>query len=90
MALFYDSVRPESSSMKLPFSLAKALVVGLGLWTAALQSGYAQTASKKTTISVYGSTLQYHGDLGSEWFTRNKLEYGAGLTLDRYVAKGWT
>ncbi|OUJ74763.1 thrombospondin type 3 repeat-containing protein [Hymenobacter crusticola] len=74
--------------MKFPVSLAKLLVLGLGLRVAAPQSSYAQTTDKKTAISVYGSTLQYHGDLGSEWFTRNKVEYGAGITLDRYLTKG--
>ncbi|WP_324679296.1 thrombospondin type 3 repeat-containing protein [Hymenobacter sp. GOD-10R] len=74
--------------MKLPFSRATVVIMGLGLGLTIASRSHAQTADKKTTISVYGSTLQYHGDLGSEWFTRNKIEYGGGLTFSRYLVKG--
>lgn len=74
--------------MKVPYSLAKLLLLSLGLWIVSPQCSSAQTADKKTAISLYGSSLQYHGDLGSEWFTRNKVEYGGGLTLSHYVVKG--
>ncbi|GGF08078.1 OmpA family protein [Hymenobacter cavernae] len=74
--------------MRLSLTLLRALALGLGFWAAAAPQGNAQSADKKTALSIYGSTLQYHGDLGSEWFTRNKVEYGVGLTLDRYVTRG--
>ena len=67
--------------------LAKSAVLGLALLAAAPES-HAQSADKKTGISLYGSTLQYHGDLGSEWFKSNKIEYGGGITLSRYLTPG--
>ncbi|SDX89911.1 OmpA family protein [Hymenobacter psychrophilus] len=48
----------------------------------------AQTSDRKTNISVYYNWLQYHGDLGSEWFKHDKVEYGLGLTVSRYIAPG--
>ncbi|MFD2785290.1 OmpA family protein [Hymenobacter rubripertinctus] len=48
----------------------------------------AQTSDRRTNISVYYNWLQYHGDLGSEWFKHDKVEYGLGLTVSRYVAPG--
>ncbi|MBC6606508.1 OmpA family protein [Hymenobacter sp. BT188] len=67
--------------------LAKSAVLGLALLAAAPE-GHAQSADRKTGISLYGSTLQYHGDLGSEWFKSNKIEGGGGITLSRYLTPG--
>ena len=67
--------------------LAKTAALGFALLAAAPE-GQAQSADKKTGISLYGSTLQYHGDLGSEWFKSDKIEYGGGITLSRYLTPG--
>ncbi|HEX8350563.1 MAG TPA: OmpA family protein, partial [Hymenobacter sp.] len=67
--------------------LAKTAALGLALLAAA-PDGHAQTSDQKTALSIYGSTLQYHGDLGSEWFKSNKIEYGFGLNVNRYVVPG--
>ncbi|WP_324676116.1 OmpA family protein [Hymenobacter sp. GOD-10R] len=67
--------------------LAKSAALGLALLAAA-PDGHAQTSDQKTAINIYGSTLQYHGDLGSEWFKHDKIEKGFGIGVDRYVAKG--
>ncbi|SMB88004.1 OmpA/MotB domain protein [Hymenobacter roseosalivarius DSM 11622] len=73
--------------MKLLSTLSKSCLLGLALLAAAPE-GHAQSADRKTGISLYGSTLQYHGDLGSEWFKSNKIEYGGGITLSRYLTPG--
>ena len=62
--------------------------MGLALCAALPLTSHAQTSDKKTSISIYYNWLQYHGDLGSEWFKHDKVEYGLGLTVSRYVAKG--
>ncbi|SET88878.1 OmpA family protein [Hymenobacter actinosclerus] len=71
---------------RIPFS--KVLALGITACTLAPQLSHAQTSERKTNISVYYNWLQYHGDLGSEWFKHNKVEYGAGVTVSRYIAPG--
>ncbi|MGY2134114.1 OmpA family protein [Hymenobacter sp. HD11105] len=73
--------------MKLLSTISKSFLLGAALLTAAPE-GHAQSADRKTGISLYGSTLQYKGDLGSEWFKSNKIEYGGGITLSRYITPG--
>ena len=64
-------------------------IAALGLAMLSLTpAAQAQTSDRKTNISVYYNWLQYHGDLGSEWFKHQKVEYGIGVTVSRYVAKG--
>ena len=70
------------------FSLPKALALGLSMWAAVPSGAQAQTSDRKTNISVYYNWLQYRGDLGSEWFKHDKVEYGIGLTVSRYIAPG--
>jgi len=71
--------------------MKKILTATAALGLAALSvtpDAHAQTSDRKTSISVYYNWLQYHGDLGSEWFKHDKVEYGLGLTVSRYIAKG--
>ncbi|OWP63933.1 hypothetical protein CDA63_06890 [Hymenobacter amundsenii] len=64
-------------------------IAALGLAMLSLTpAAQAQTSDRKTNISVYYNWLQYHGDLGSEWFKHDKVEYGLGLTVSRYIAPG--
>ncbi|WP_345073012.1 OmpA family protein [Hymenobacter fastidiosus] len=75
--------------MKLPLtSAAKALGLGLALVAALPHPGQAQSSERKTGISLYGTTWQYHGDLGSEWYKNDKIEFGAGLKISRYLTPG--
>ncbi|PJJ58629.1 OmpA family protein [Hymenobacter chitinivorans] len=74
--------------MRLHLTSPKALLLGLTLLALAPRDGHSQNAEKKTGLSLYGSTLQYHGDLGTEWFKNDKIEFGAGLKLSRYLTPG--
>ncbi|RZK34063.1 MAG: hypothetical protein EOO57_11915, partial [Hymenobacter sp.] len=67
--------------------LFTASLLGLGLLAATPRS-QAQTPERKWGISGYASTLQYHGDLGENYWDARNLTYGGGLTLSRYITKG--
>ncbi|WP_269808156.1 OmpA family protein [Hymenobacter psoromatis] len=69
-------------------SLFTTAVVGLGL-LAAVPRSQAQTADQKFGVSGYVSTLQYRGDLGSNFWDLRHASYGGGLTLSRYISKGF-
>ncbi|MGI4871188.1 MAG: OmpA family protein [Janthinobacterium lividum] len=71
--------------MKHP--VCKTMLLGLGM-LAAVPHSHAQTADKKWGISGYASTLQYRGDLGSNFWEARDLDYGGGITLSRYLTKG--
>jgi OOP family OmpA-OmpF porin len=62
-------------------------VLGLGL-LAAVPRSQAQSADRKWGVSAYGTTLQYHGDLGENYWDTRNLTYGGGLTLSRYITRG--
>ncbi|WP_400192240.1 OmpA family protein [Hymenobacter sp. B81] len=75
--------------MKKLLHLPNAALLGWALLSAAPQAGHAQTADKKTGINLYGSTLQYKGNLGSQyWKAGDNFEFGAGLSVYRYITKG--
>ena len=67
--------------------LCTTALVGLGL-LAAVPRSQAQTADRKFGVSGYVSTLQYRGDLGSNFWDLRNASYGGGLTLTRYISKG--
>ena len=71
--------------MKHP--LFTTALLGLGMLAAGPRS-HAQTADRKFGISGYVSTLQYRGDLGSNFWDLRNATYGGGLTLTRYISKG--
>ena len=66
----------------------KTLLLGMGVLAAAPKS-HAQTADHKTALSLYGTTLQYRGDLGSNFWDARNGTYGGGATLTRYMSKGF-
>ena len=71
--------------------MKKLLTATAALGLAALSvapDAHAQTSDRKTNLSVYYNWLQYHGDLGTEWFKSDKVMYGGGLTLSQYIAPG--
>ncbi|GAA4371968.1 OmpA family protein [Hymenobacter koreensis] len=75
--------------MKRLFHLTQASALGLALLLAAPHDGRAQTADRKTSLSLYGSTLQYKGNLGSQyWKAGDNFELGGGLSVYRYITKG--
>jgi OmpA-OmpF porin, OOP family len=47
----------------------------------------AQNADQRTNIQIYGSALQYKGDLGNQWW-KNDMSWGGGLSLNRYLTPG--
>ena len=65
----------------------KALLLGLGV-LAATPDSHAQTADTKTALSFYATTLQYRGDLGSNFWDLRNGNVGGGATLTRYMSKG--
>ena len=69
-------------------STIKKLGLGLALGATVPLAAHAQTSDRKTNLSVYYNWLQYHGDLGTEWFKSDKVMYGGGLTLSQYIAPG--
>ncbi|RZK29643.1 MAG: OmpA family protein, partial [Hymenobacter sp.] len=62
-------------------------LLGLGLLAAAPRA-HAQTPERKWGISGYATALQYHGDLGENYFDFRNQTYGGGLTLSRYIYSG--
>ena len=67
--------------------LFSTALLGLGMLAAAPQA-HAQTPERHWGISGYASTLQYQGDLGSNYWDTRGLTYGGGLTLSRYIYSG--
>jgi OOP family OmpA-OmpF porin len=48
----------------------------------------AQTEDKKWNVGLHGGFIQYHGDLGRDWYQTDKTAYGfGGLTVSRYLWK---
>jgi len=64
-----------------------ALLSGAAIMAAAPHS-QAQSPDRKWGVSGYATTLQYHGDLGENYWDARNLTYGGGLSLNRYVSKG--
>ncbi|QKG52393.1 OmpA family protein [Hymenobacter sp. BRD67] len=64
-----------------------AMLSAAGLLAAAPRS-QAQSADRKWGVSGYVSALQYHGDLGENYWDTRSLTYGGGLTLSHYLSKG--
>jgi outer membrane protein OmpA-like peptidoglycan-associated protein len=55
---------------------------------AATFSTKAQTEDKKWNVGLHGGVIQYHGDLGRDWYKTDKTMYGfAGISVSRYLWK---
>ncbi|WP_242923024.1 OmpA family protein [Pontibacter liquoris] len=46
----------------------------------------AQSSDQPTNLQIYGSALQYKGDLENQYWDHNKLEWGGGINLNRYIS----
>lgn len=46
----------------------------------------AQSSDQKTNLQIYGSALQYRGEVENQHFESNRLEWGGGLNLNRYIS----
>ncbi|MBD2714666.1 OmpA family protein [Hymenobacter sp. BT646] len=66
--------------------LTTSTALGLLLLTAA--PSQAQTADKKTAISLYGSAYQYKGNFGTNYWDWSANNYGPGITFSRYLTPG--
>ncbi|MHA6249683.1 OmpA family protein [Pontibacter sp. CAU 1760] len=62
--------------------LALALVV---LLTASNQL-YAQSSDQPMNLQIYGSALQYKGEVENQFWESKKMEWGGGLNLNRYIS----
>ncbi len=67
-----------SKIKKLAFALVFLLIAGPDV--------FAQSSDQRTNLQIYGSALQYKGDLEDQFFESNKLEWGGGLNLNRYLS----
>ncbi|QNH63121.1 OmpA family protein [Hymenobacter sediminicola] len=67
--------------------LTPTLALGLTLLAAA-PKGHAQTADRKTAISLYGSAYQYKGNFGSNFWKWGDNNYGPGISINRYLTPG--
>ncbi len=48
----------------------------------------AQTEDKKWNIGLHGGVIQYHGDLGHDFYKSNNTMYGlGGLSISRYLGR---
>ncbi|OON69788.1 OmpA family protein [Hymenobacter sp. CRA2] len=52
-------------------------------------SAQAQTADKKTSISLSGSAFQYKGNYGSDYWNFSSNHYGPGIAISRYLSPGF-
>ncbi|RYU79704.1 OmpA family protein [Hymenobacter persicinus] len=68
-------------------NLTSFLALGLTLLAAAPR-GHAQTADRKTALSLYGSAYQYKGSLGSDFWKWDRNAYGPGISINRYLTPG--
>lgn len=55
---------------------------------AAAPKAQAQTADRRTAISLYGSAYQYKGSYGSNFWKWGNNNYGPGITFSRYLTPG--
>ncbi len=65
--------------------LSKKLLL-LGICITATFSAKAQTEDKKWNVGLHGGVIQYHGDLGRDWYKTDKTMYGfGGVSVSRYL-----
>ncbi|WP_375437143.1 OmpA family protein [uncultured Hymenobacter sp.] len=68
--------------------LTISTALGLTLLAAAPKA-QAQSADRKTAISLYGSAYQYKGNYGSDFWKWDRNFYGPGISINRYIARGF-
>ncbi|MBG8552720.1 OmpA family protein [Hymenobacter guriensis] len=67
--------------------LTTCLALGL-VPLAATPPAQAQTADKKTAISLFGSAYEYKGNYGSDFWDWSSNNYGPGISFNRYLSPG--
>ncbi|MDF7813371.1 OmpA family protein [Hymenobacter sp. YC55] len=67
--------------------LTISTALGLTLLAAAPKA-QAQSADRKTAISLYGSAYQYKGNYGSDFWKWDRNFYGPGISINRYITRG--
>ncbi|HEX8425169.1 OmpA family protein [Hymenobacter sp.] len=67
--------------------LTISTALGLTLLAAAPKA-HAQSADRKTAISLFGSAYQYKGNYGSDFWNWDRNYYGPGITINRYLTPG--
>ncbi len=56
---------------------------------AAAPKAQAQSADRKTAISLYGSAYQYKGNYGTDFWNWRRNVYGPGISLNRYLSRSF-
>ncbi|MDO3413873.1 OmpA family protein [Hymenobacter sp. BT770] len=77
--------------MHLKPQLLRGLALGAVLLGVAAPHTQAQTPDRKTALSANIGLLQYHGNMGSDFWNRSgvDLEVGGGGAISRYLSPSW-
>ena len=67
----------------LTFSTALGLTL-----LAAAPKAHAQSADRKTAISLSANAFQYKGNYGSDYWNFTRSQWGPGISINRYLSKG--
>ncbi len=60
----------------------------LSIFLAATFSSNAQTDDKRWNVGLHGGIIQYHGDLGHDFYKTNNTMYGfGGISISRYLGR---
>ncbi len=62
------------------------LMLFVCIYSASVFTSNAQTDDKKWNIGLHGGIVQYHGDLGRDWYQTDNTVYGfGGFSISRYL-----
>lgn len=84
-----QNVSPNKGKQKIHTvqSVGKKLLF-LCICVASTFTAKAQTDDRKWNVGLHGGVVQYHGDLGHDFFKTNNSMYGfGGLSISRYMGK---
>ncbi|MEJ8802852.1 OmpA family protein [Pontibacter sp. H249] len=74
--------------MRTRITKLSTIALVLTLLLSASTALQAQSSDQKTNLQIYGSALQYKGDItGDDGFS--KIEWGGGLSLNRYLSRSF-
>jgi outer membrane protein OmpA-like peptidoglycan-associated protein/opacity protein-like surface antigen len=74
--------------MQTQLTKLSKLAMALVFLLSASSGLFAQSSDQRTNLQIYGSGLQYKGEIDDQFFESNKLEWGGGLNLNRYITSG--
>lgn len=77
--IFFRTMRTQLTKLS---TIAFVLIFLLSASTALL----AQNSDRRTNLQIYGSALQYKGEIDDQFFESDRLEWGGGLNLNRYLS----